>query len=140
MWEGRRCCLVHHGLGGCSMDGDFCSTQDNLQVCGAGAGQGILPYPQLCRCPRTSPWDRAGSKAMDHTGERVLQPAWARGVWLLEAGESGVLVGHVRGHLSARQGKRRGCGIPDQKPPLHHTEVSPLTGMLPVPHCYSCQD
>lgn len=44
---------------------------------------------------------------MDHAGEHLLQPAWAwaGGVWLLEAGEHGVLMGHVCCHLSPRQEK-----------------------------------
>lgn len=62
-------------------------------VCGAGADQGFPLHPQLCRCP---------SKAMDHTGAHLVQPAWAGGVGLLEAGAQGVLMGHVCCGLSPR--------------------------------------
>lgn len=57
--------------------GDFCVTP----VWGAGAGQGVLPHPQLCRFPRHQPWGRTGSKVMDHW----RTPA-CLGQWSLAAG------------------------------------------------------
>lgn len=126
VWERRSCCSVHQGLGGCSMGISALSRITCSAVCEAGAGQGFLPCLQLCRCPRAQPWGRTVSKVMDRAGEQLLQPAWASGVWLLEAGEHGMLMGHACCHLSPRQERLsvvKSCGISDQKPPFHHTEV-----------------
>lgn len=92
MWEGRRCCSVHHGLGGYSTRISALSKITCSPVCGAGAGQGFPPCPQLHRCP---------SKVMDHSGTPVLQPAWPGGAWLLKA--HGMLMGHACCGLSPRQ-------------------------------------
>lgn len=98
MWEGRRCCSLNRGLGGCSMGISAFSRITCSAFCGTGAGQGFSPWPQLCRYP---------SKVMDHDGAHLLKSAWSRGVWVPKAGAYGALTVHVCRGPSPRQQRLR---------------------------------
>lgn len=114
--------------------GDFCATP----AWGAGAGQGVLPHPQLCRFPRHQPRGRTGSKVMDPWRTSACLGQWsvaARG--RARGCAAGVRVWSPR----SRAGAADSCQEVVEFLARSHLLIwlkSLLEGSLPVPRCCSC--